>query len=714
MLRLGDIIKKVELYQPHADTSLLEKAYIFSAKVHHGQIRYSGEPYLSHPLEVTGILADLKMDLPTVSVGLLHDTVEDTLVTLEEIEALFGADIRNLVDGVTKIGQVEFSSPAEKAAENFRKMILAMANDIRVVMIKLADRLHNMRTLNYMPPEKQKRIAQETMDIYAPLANRLGIGRLKWELEDLSFRYLEPEMYYELRSKIAKTRRDRNKLVEQTQKLLKTELDKTGIKAEVTGRPKHFYSIYSKIQRKGVTFEEIMDLLGVRVITDSIQNCYAALGVVHSLWKPIPREFDDYIAMPKPNYYQSLHTAVIGPHAQPLEVQIRTDEMHRIAESGIAAHWIYKEGGQVEDKYSERFTWLQQLLEWQQDVKDPQEFMRSVKTELFPDEVFIFTPKGDVRNFPKGATPIDFAYNIHTDIGHHCVGAKVNGKLAPLNYELKNGEIVEIITSPLHQPSRDWLKIARTGKALNRIRYWLRAQQKQRSTTLGREICEKEMRHYALNLSKLERSGQLKEIAIMFNCQGVDDLMAAIGYGKISVRQIAAKILPPESLEKQQAESGFSKLLKKVTPSSQAVKIKGFDDLLINYARCCNPVVGEDVIGFITRGRGVTIHRADCGNALNLSDPERRIEVEWTQSKSIQPVGIEVVSADRQGVLAEITGAISKIGINIINAKIHVDAGNKATHNFVIEVMDIKQLHKVLKAIQQIKDVLTVERIKTA
>ncbi len=714
MLRLGDITKRVTSYCPQADTGLLERAYIFSAKVHKGQVRYSGEPYLSHPLEVSGILAEWKMDIATVSVGLLHDTVEDTLVSLEEIEGVFGPEIKLLVDGVAKIGQVSFSSPAEKAAENFRKMLLAMADDIRVILIKLADRLHNMRTLKYLPEEKQLRIAQETRDIYAPLANRLGMARLKWEMDDLAFRYLEPETYGELRSKIAKTQRGRTKLIEQVQKIVSLELEKAGIKAKVSGRTKHFSSIYNKMQRKEISFEEVMDLLGVRIITDTLQNCYAALGVIHSLWIPIPREFDDYIAMPKPNMYQSLHTAVVGLHGQPLEVQIRTEEMNRVAESGIAAHWLYKDGVKLEQKYSRKFTWLQQLLEWQQDLKDPRDFLRSIKTDLFPDEVYIFTPKGEVKNLPRGATPIDFAYSVHTDIGHQCVGARVNGKLVPLRYELNNGEIVDILTAPNHHPSRDWLKIAKTSRAQNRIRHWLRVQQKQRSISLGREICEKEMRRYKLNLKKLERAGELKKIAGEFSFLNVDELLAAVGYGKISARQVVGKLVPPERLAERPQETRFKKVLKKVTPSGrQAVQIKGMDDLLVNFAKCCNPIIGEDVVGFITRGRGVSIHRADCPNTLSLSDPERQIAVEWnTKYEGTQAVGMEVISGNRPGLLAEVTKAISKSGVNIVNATIKTSEDNRASHNFVIEVTDVKHLRRVMKAVRQVKDVFQVKRIE--
>lgn len=716
MLRLGDIVDKVTSYNIEADIDLIHKVYVFSAKVHHGQVRLSGEPYLSHPMEVSGILADLKLDATTVVVGLLHDTVEDTLTTSEEIKRLFGEEIGFLVDGVTKISKMAFSNIEEQAAENIRKMILAMAEDIRVVLVKLADRLHNMRTLEYVPPEKQRRIARETREIYAPLANRLGIARLKWELEDLAFKYLEPDIYLNIGKKVAQNRKQRIQTIEEVKKTIQTELEKIKLPGEVLGRPKHYCSIYYKMQRKDISFEDVMDLSGVRIITDSVQNCYGALGVIHSQWTPIPGEFDDYIAMPKPNMYQSLHTAVIGPHGKPLEVQIRTKEMHHIAERGIAAHWKYKEKGKLSDKHDKQFMWLQQLLEWQQDLKNPRDFMRSLKTDLFLDEVYVFTPTGEVKSFPLKATPIDFAYSIHTDVGHQCMGAKINGKIVPLKYELKNGDIVEILTLTNHTPSRDWLKIVKTSRAINCIRHWLKVEQRQRSIALGKEICEKEMKRAHLNLAKLEKLGKLLQVADQLGFQNVDDLMAAIGYGKVSAKQVIGWLAPTQEPPPED-KSKFKKIMNKlVSPSAQGVKIKGLDDLLINFAKCCNPVMGDEIIGFITRGRGVSVHRVDCPNTLSLgSDPERTIEVNWgSRLKGTQPVGISVFSGDRPGLLAEITGAISKTAANILTATIQTTEEKQATHRFVIEVNDLKHLNKIIKSIEQIKDVLKVERVRAA
>ncbi len=720
MLRLGDIVENVLSYTPNANTDFIRKAYIFSAKVHQGQLRLSGAPYLSHPLEVSGILSELKLDVTSIVVGLLHDTVEDTLTTLDEIERLFGKETSFLVDGVTKISQITFDNIEERAAENIRKMLFAMAKDIRVILIKLADRLHNMRTLEYVPKKKQIRIAKETREIYAPLANRLGMGRLRCELEDLSFKYLEPENFVTIEKKVAQSRKQRLEFIENTKQIVKTELKKTDIPADVTGRTKHYQGIYQKMQRKGVPFEEIFDLLAIRVITDTVQNCYGTLGIVHSMWTPIPGEFNDYVAMPKPNMYQSLHTTVIGPEGKPLEVQIRTREMHRIAEQGIAAHWRYKKKGKLDEKYDEKFEWLQQLLEWQQNLKDPREFLRSIKTDLFPDEVYVFTPQGEVKCFPKGATPIDFAYRIHTDIGHHCVGAKINGKIVPLKYQLKNGDIVNIITLTSHAPSPDWLKIVKTSRAINRVRHWVKVEQRQRSIALGKEICEKEFRKSSLNLAKAEKAGKLLEAAGQLGFQKEDDLMAAIGYGKVSAQMIISRLKPHEdSPQAQKDSSKFKKIMKKLVipfSNSQRVVIKGLNDLLINFAQCCNPVMGDDIIGFITRGRGVSIHRADCPNALSLtSDPERTIEVKWgSKIKGTQPVGISVLSGDRQGLLAEITEAISKTAANILTANIQTTSDKQATHKFVIEVKNLKQLNKIIKSIEQIKDVFKVERVRAA
>ena len=713
MLRLGDIVDKVLAYNPGADVELLRKAYVFSAMVHQGQMRRSGEPYLSHPLEVTGILADLHMDTVTVAVGLLHDTVEDTLTSLKTMEDIFGPEVSTLVDGVTKISKIAFGSAEEQEAENFRKMILAMAKDIRVIVIKLADRLHNMRTLQYMPPEKQKLIAQETMDIYAPLANRLGMAQIKWELDDLAFRYTIPNAYKELEEQVNSNSKECVKEMERAQELIQAELTRNNLPGRIEARLKHLYSIYLKMKRKDVSFENVMDLAAMRVITDTIPNCYGILGVIHSLWKPIPGGFDDYIAMPKPNLYQSLHTTVIGPEGRPLEIQIRTEEMHRIANEGIAAHWRYKEKGKVDDKYYKKFAWLQHLMEWQQDVKDPRDFLQAVKTELFPDEVYVFTPKGEVKSLPRGATPIDFAYSVHSDVGHHCVGAKVNGRLVPLRSALNNGDIIEILTQPNHHPSSDWLKIVKTSRAVNRIRHWVKMEQRQRSIALGREICERELQKNHLNYGKLDKAGGLLRIAEEMGFRTVDDLMVSIGYGKTSVHQIVSRLIPHE--EAAPKESRFKKIVNKMMLQTEhGVKVKGVDDLLINLAKCCNPVTGDQIVGFITRGRGVTIHRINCPNAVALSaDPERKIEVEWgNKVAGMQSVAITVQSGDRPGLLAEITNAISKTEANIVSANVSTSGDKQASHHFVVQVQDLNHLNKIIKAIEQIKDVFKVERVR--
>ena len=589
MIRLNDILDKVSAYNPSADLELIRKAYVFSAKVHQGQIRLSGEPYLIHPMEVTAILADLKLDVPSVVTGLLHDTVEDTLTTHEEIESIFGAEVANLVDGVTKIGKINFRTKEESQAENFRKMLLAMSDDIRVILIKLADRLHNMRTLQHQPETKQRSIAKETLDIYAPIANRLGISWVKSELEDLSFRYLEQQIYYDLASKVAKKKQERESDAEKVQEIILSKLKEHDIKGDVSGRSKHLYSIFRKMESRNVDIDQIYDLIAIRVLVEDIRACYEVLGIIHSTWKPVPGRFKDYIAMPKGNMYQSLHTTVIGPFAERMEVQIRTMEMHRVAEAGIAAHWKYKEGKGYDEKEVKRFAWLRQLLEWQQELQDSREFMDTVKVELFPEEVYVFTPKGDVKSFPRGATPIDFAYGVHTDVGHRCVGAKVNGKLVPLKYELNNGDIIEVITSPHHTPSKDWLKIVKSSRARNKIRAWIKTEERNRSISLGREIVEKEFRRYSLNYGKLLKSGEIKRVAAEFGFVGDEDLMASVGYGKLSCNQLLGKLLPPEKLEERQErkESRVSKIMEKLTKkSSSAIQISGVEDVLVRFGKC--------------------------------------------------------------------------------------------------------------------------------
>lgn len=715
MLRFNDILERLLSYNPNADTDLLRKAYVFSAKVHLGQKRLSGEPYLIHPLEVAGILTQLRLDLASVVTGLLHDTVEDTLTTLEEIQENFGQEIASLVDGVTKISQISLRTTEESQAENFRKIILAMVKDIRVILIKLADRLHNMRTLKYHSPEKQIAIAQETLDIYAPIAHRLGIDWIKAELEDLAFQYLHPEIYEDIKRKIAKKEKERERYIEEVKRILMRKLYENHIEGEVTGRLKQIYSIYLKMKDQNIDFDQVYDITAFRVIVNTVKECYDVLGIIHSLWKPIPGKFKDYIGLPKENMYQSLHTSVIGPYGERIEIQIRTHDMHKVAEEGIAAHWKYKEGKILNEADDKRFTWLRQLLEWQRDLKDDREFIETVKVDLFPNEVYVFTPKGEVKQFPAGATPVDFAYSIHSDVGNHCVGAKVNGKLVPLRYILKSGDTVEILTSPNQKPSKDWLKFVKTSRAKTKIRQWFKTEEREKSIALGKEILEKELRKYNLQLAKFIKSGDLTKIATEFSFQTVDDLIAAIGYGKITVNQVIGKIVPQEKIEQKEPkeEGHIKKLLKKITRAPRdAILIKGIDNIMVRYAGCCNPVPGDKVVGFITRGRGVTIHSADCQRALD-NDPERRVEVEWDLSKEyIYPVKIRILSEDKKGLLAEISNSFSMNEANIKNARVETTEDKKAISTFEVEIRDLNHLNKVIKAIEKIKGITRVERLR--
>ena len=716
MLRFNDILERLTSYHPNADIELLKKAYVFSAKVHLGQVRLSGEPYLNHPLEVAGILTQLKLDVASVATGLLHDTVEDTLTTPKEIQENFGEEIAQLVDGLTKISLISLRSSEERQAENFRKMILAMVKDIRVILIKLADRLHNMRTLKYQSLEKQSEVSQETLDIYAPLADRLGIDWIKSELEDLAFQYLHPEIYDEIRRKIAKKEKERTRYIEEVKRTLMKKLYENRIEGEVTGRLKQIYSIYLKMKEQNIDFDQVYDITAFRVIVQSIKGCYDVLGIIHSIWKPIPGKFKDYVGLPKENMYQSLHTTVIGPYGERIEIQIRTHEMHKIAEEGIAAHWKYKGGKVVEEAEDKRFTWLRQLLEWQRDLKDNREFIESVKVDLFPNEVYIFTPKGEVKQFPVGSTPIDFAYSIHSDIGNHCVGAKVNSKIVPLRYELRSGDTIEILTSPNQKPSKDWLKLAKTSRAKAKIRQWFTAEEREKSITLGKEILEKELRKYDLQQAKLMKSGELAKVANEFSYQGVEDLIAAVGYGKVTANQVIGKILPQEKLDQQKEElqeGRLKHLLQKITRGPKdALLIKGIDNVMVRYAGCCNPVPGDKVVGFITRGRGVTIHTADCQNAMD-DDPHRKVEVEWDSTKEYSyPVRIRIYSEDKKGLLGEISNSISSTGANIKNARVDTTEDKKAVSTFEVEIRDLNHLNKVIKALGKIKGVRQVERMR--
>jgi len=716
MLRFNDILDRLSSYNPNADTDLLKKAYVFSAKVHLGQVRLSGEPYLTHPLEVTGILTQMQLDAATLATGLLHDTVEDTLATLEEIRENFGNEISQLVDGVTKISRISLRSSEESQAENFRKMILAMVKDIRVVLVKLADRLHNMRTLRYHSPERQEEIAQETLDIYAPLANRLGIDWIKTELEDLAFKHRYPDIYGEIQRKIAKKERERHRYVDEMKRTLMKKLYENKIEGEVTGRLKQIYSIYLKMKDQNIDFDQVYDITAFRIVVHSIKDCYDVLGIIHSLWKPIPGKFKDYIGLPKENLYQSLHTAAIGPYGERIEIQIRTQEMHRIAEEGIAAHWKYKEGKPLDEADDKRFTWLRQLLEWQHDLKDDQEFIESVKVDLFPHEVYIFTPKGEVKEFPVGATPVDFAYSIHSDIGNHCIGAKVNGKIVPLKYEFKSGDTVEILTSPNQKPSKDWLKFVQTPRAKTKIRQWFKSVEREKSIILGKEILDKEFRKYDLHQTKLMKSGELAKVAGEFSFQGAEDLIAAVGYGKVTANQIIGKLLPPERLEQkeEQEESRLKSLLHKITRAGpkDALLIKGIDNVMVRYAGCCNPVPGDRVVGFITRGRGVTIHTVDCQSVVD-EDPNRKVEVEWDSTKGYSyPVRIRIYSDDKKGLLAEISGSLTSNEANITNASVETTDDRKAIGTFELQIRDLNHLKKVIKGLEKIKGVHRVERMR--
>ncbi len=710
-IRLEDIVERIQQYHPDADVNLLRRAYIFSAKAHQGQTRLSGEAYLIHPIEVAAILAGLQLDAATVAAGLLHDTIEDTPAEPGELTAIFGEEVAMLVDGMTKISRMELQSSEQREADNFRKMIVAMAKDIRVILIKLADRLHNMRTLKSLPPEKQKRIARETLDIYAPLANRLGISKIKTELEDLSFMYLNPEAYQDLVQKVNRRRIERESYINELIEIMRSQLAEHGFKGEVKGRPKHFYSIYQKMLKQGISFDDVYDLSAIRIITDTKVNCYAILGLIHSLWTPVPGRFKDFIGVPKSNLYQSLHTTIIGPKGERVEFQIRTDEMHRIAEEGIAAHWRYKEKSAVSQREEQQFAWLRQLLEWQRDLPDAKEFMETVKGDLFPDVVYVFTPKGDVRELPQGSTPVDFAYTVHTDIGHQCVGAKVNGKIVPLKHILHNGDKIEVVTQTGHTPSRDWLKFVKTSKARTRIRAWLKIEERRRSILLGKELLDKELRKHDLNSSKVFKSDDLIKIARDMSHNTLDDLLAAVGYGKVSAHMVANKLAP----DKTHVEAVPKKLFhKQPKPANNAMNISGLDNMLIHLSKCCNPVPGDKVVGFITRGRGVSIHTADCPNVGELSfDKERLVEVSWGDFQpGAHAVKIVVKTEDKPGLLANVSSSISATEANITHAEVVVNENHEATLSFTVDIKDVEHLNRVIKNIETVNGVLDVRRVK--
>ena len=714
MIRLNDILDAVVSYHPEANLEIIEKAYVFSAKAHHGQIRLNGEPYLMHPLEVAAILTKLHLDEASVATGLLHDTVEDTYATLDQIEDAFGKEIAALVDGVTKISRISFGTHEEQQAENFRKMIIAMAKDIRVILIKLADRVHNMRTLKFVTPEKKVEIATETLDIYAPLANRLGIFWVKGELEDLSLLYLEPDIYHDLEKKVSAKKKEREKYVVEVIRIINEKMEQFGIRAEVSGRPKYYYSIFYKMEQERLEFDQIYDLVAFRIIVPTLKDCYEALGIIHSVWTPVPGRFKDYINLPKANMYQSLHTTVIGPYGQRIEIQIRTGEMHQIAEYGIAAHWKYKEAKTLDLVDDKRFAWLRQLLEWQKDLKDPREFLETVRVDLFPDEVYVFTPKGDVKELPKGATPIDFAYSIHTAIGHHCVGAKVNGRLVPLKYQLKNGDSIEIITSSRQTPSKDWLKVVKTPRARTKIRSWIKTEEREKSIALGKELCEKEFKKYGLDFSKLAKSDTIHRFMQEMEIKEMDDFYASIGFGRVSIRHLLHQFVPAEQLEeKPLKESKIKELARRLKKQSDSgIVIKGIDDILVHFAKCCNPLPGDQVVGYITRGRGVTIHTRDCPLLIG-SEPERKIDAQWDLTyQAVCPAKIRVVSVNKKGLLANISASIAAAEGNISNARIHTTPDKQAVNLFEIEVHSLDHLQKIIKSIEKVKGVISIERLR--
>lgn len=712
MIRINDILDKIHEYNPDADLGLIDRAYIFSAKVHDGQTRLSGEPYLSHPLEVAGILADMKLDVVSVAAGLLHDVIEDTHATEEEVEEIFGPEVERIVSGVTKLSALSFSNAQARQAESIRKMLLAMADDIRVIMTKLADRVHNMRTLQYhKSSEKQRTIAKETIDIYAPIAARLGIYWVKNELENIAFEYLMPEEYRRIKQLVAKDRQERENNIETVKEFIMNKMDENNLPCEVLGRYKHYYSIYQKMVQQNLTFDEVYDIIAFRIILDTIPQCYEALGLLHSLWKPIAKKFKDYIGMPKPNMYQSLHTTVIGPFGERIEIQIRTKEMDRVAKSGIAAHWSYKEGKSVDSNAAETFSWVQQLVENQANINDPKEFLENVRIDLFPDEVYIFTPQGDIKSLPKGATPVDFAYMIHSEVGQQCVGAKVDGRMVPLKYQLQTGERVEVVTQKGHQPSKDWLGFVKTVKARSKIRQWIKTQEKERSLQLGREMCEKAFRKFKLNFNQLSKSDEMQSVVESFGLKSLDDLIISVGYGKITPLQVVRKITPKTDEEQLQAALRDKPDADRKKKISSGVIVKGVEDILVRFGKCCQPVPGDTIIGFITRGFGVTVHRSNCANVIK-SNPERLIEVEWaTKTEESFPVKIVIRAMDRMGLLADVAGTISKCGANILAANTETSNDKVVSSYFTLAVENTQQLEMVLSGLKNVKQVQEVYRM---
>ena len=719
-INVHDLIEQVQRYNPNAQVDLIRRAYDFSARAHEGQVRRSGEPYLKHPLAVAEVLAALKLDVPAIVAGLLHDTVEDTVCTQAQIEEEFGKNVARLVDGVTKIGQIHFKSYEEKQAENFRKMLISMADDVRVILIKLADRLHNMRTLEHLSPAHQQKVAQETLEIYAPLANRLGIGWMKAELEDLCFKALKPDVYAALAERVAQRVEEREQYIQEVIGVVRAKLAEHGLVGEMAGRSKHLYSVYQKMEKQGVSFEEVYDLTAIRVITDTQMNCYAIMGLIHSLWRPVPGRFKDYIGVPKSNHYQSLHTTVVGPKGEHVEFQIRTHEMHRIAKEGIAAHWTYKEQGEIDETEKRVFTWLRQLLESHQDLTDNRQFMESVKLDLYSDVVYVFTPKGAVKELVKGATPIDFAYAIHTEVGDHCSGAKVNGKMVPLKHQLRSGDTVEVVTASTQVPHRDWLKFVKTPRAKNKIKHWLRVEEAKRSLEVGKRLLERELRRHDTALGPLLKTSRIQDIAKESGLPGVDELFTAIGYGRVSAIHVANRLCVEES-GRPVAAGAVAEVEEKAgakrvpTADEKGVKVKGVHDLMMHLSKCCAPVPGDRIIGYITRGRGLTIHTEDCPNLDALDyDKARLVDVDWdtTQATTVA-VKISVLTLDKPGMLANVSAAITNAEANISRAEITTREDRKALFDFIVEVQNTAHVDRVVKAIEKIDGVLQARRVRS-
>ena len=716
MISFDDLLTKVQAHNPDSDTDLLRRAYDFSAMEHVGQVRRSGEQYITHPLEVAAVVAEMKLDDVAIGASLLHDVVEDTLTTIDSVRELFGSEVAQVVEGVTKISTIPFSSSEERQAENFRKMLLAMVNDIRVILVKLADRLHNMRTLNHLSEAQRVKIAQETLDIYAPIAHRLGMSKIKNELEELAFQHLEPKAFETLRTWVENRRRATEQTVVDLKRTLEEKLRETKVPiVALEGRIKPLFSIRQKVKRQQIGFEEIYDLIALRVVTPSVRDCYAALGIIHQIWAPVPGRFKDFIAMPRPNGYQSLHTSIVSNRGFPFEVQIRTEEMHRVAEDGIAAHWKYKEGRVGSSADEQYFLWLRQLLDWQQEVRDPNEFIQRLKVDLYPEEVYTFTPKGEVKALPRGATLVDFAYAIHTDVGHRCVGARINGRMVPLRTRLASGDIVEVVTSTGHKPTRDWLNFVVTSRARNKIKHFIHGEGKILAIEIGRKLIEKEARRFDLNPKTLLVPDALTAVSGDFGSEKCDDLLAGIGYGKVSARNVLSKLVLPDQLREKIDKTGIASVVRRVLrPGVEKVKVRGFDDLMVFRARCCNPIRGEKIVGYITLGKGVSVHSATCPNVLNLLyDPERRIDVVWDKGDddSVFTVCLTIQVEDRRGILADITSKISKVKINMRKVEAITNEDRHGQISVTMEIFDLKHLQRVIKVVLAVPGVLDVERV---